>query len=201
MHTKISSIIDNLCKGIVAIKCYVLMYLKFTVYCIVNYLLRILGYRRVYDIETGIDLTSIYYCLTYVKSFGINLDIKYSKLGISRYIDDRYTRYICYDHYLSEIDNIMLSSKKYHDIKKIEIKDNGRLLLDVTKAKNNFYDNGFATSIRDMIKFYLVTSGKNLDILTKSSSIVITREFFDDDQLELVTAHEEIYVLQENPID
>lgn len=134
---------------------YLMMYIRFIFMCTFNNILRLFGYVRVYDIQNGADLTIMYYLLKNVNRLGpgIGIDITYPKLGVCRYVDNRYTRYICYDSKLLEIDHVStyLSAKNYHDIKKIEIvrrsksTDNVVSEIDVTKAKINFFDsNHFA---------------------------------------------------------
>lgn len=125
--------------------------------CMFNTILRTLGYVRVYDIQSGADLTIMYYLLKNVNKFGpgIGIDITYPKLGVCRYVGNRYTKYICYDSKLLEVDVITtsFSAKNYHDIKKIEIitksKNSDKIVrhVDVTKAKVNFFDSNYFAEI------------------------------------------------------
>lgn len=122
----------------------------------INNILRLMGYMRVYDIENDSDLTIVYYLLKNLNkiSQGPEIDITYPKLGVCRYVGDKYKRYICYDAKLLEIDHItiMFSAKKYYDIKKIDIicrnKKNIVQEIDVTNAKSNFYDNNYFSCIK-----------------------------------------------------
>jgi hypothetical protein len=129
---------------------------------VLNNVLKFMGYVRVYDINTGSDLTLLYYLLKYFRKKipEIGLDISYPKLGVCRYVDNRYTRYICYDSKLLDIDHITtcLSAKNYYDIKSIYIikkskKDDIVLSQsDVTKAKKHFYDSTYFAEISAISK-------------------------------------------------
>lgn len=138
---------------------YFMLYIRFMIMSIFNNTLRLMGYVRVYDIQNGSDLTFMYYLLKNVNKLGpgsgIGIDITYPKLGVCRYVDSRYTRYICYDSKILDIDHIStnFSAKNYHDIKKIEIitktKNTEEITseLDVTKSKTNFFDSSHFAEI------------------------------------------------------
>lgn len=127
------------------------MYIKFKIIEFINKILYIMGYIRIYDIQNQNEITLLYFCL---KIMGIylpfKLDISYPKIGVCRYIDNKYIRYICYDCKLTDIDNkyILLSSKKYHNITKIQILSNTReLISDLTNSKLNFYDTNYFSEL------------------------------------------------------
>jgi hypothetical protein len=77
------------------------------------------------------------------------IDVTYPKIGVCRYVDNRYIRYICYNKKLLGIENksLKFSAKHYLDIKKIEMitkdKNNNVTKTDITNAKYNFFDNAY----------------------------------------------------------
>lgn len=173
-----------------------------------NMILKFIGYTRIYDIHNNEDLTLIYHILKLLNRLGVPIDISYPVVGVCRYIDNRYVRYVCYDHQLTESimdfdssDTLRLKSENYHDIVKMEIlikdiNDDEIKRIDVTKAKNNFYDlDRSFTNIFDIVKFYLLTNDSkifaSLPIVNKKT-ILITREKFDDELLEFLKTYDEI---------
>ncbi len=170
---------------------YMIICVKISYFRFYNFVLRILGYTRVYDIETNADLTFLYYALKIFNKYcAFGIDITYRKIGVCKYQDNKYTRFVCYNKHILEIENEKLSSKNYHTIKKIELIGPMKS-INVTDAKNNFYDIESHTDLCDMIKFYKIYSGKKINT---SEKILITREYFDEDLLELITTQEEINV-------
>jgi len=103
------------------IKMYIHIYMTRTI----NYVLRSLGYTRVYDLDSGEDLTIFYHVLKTlpILNLPITFDITYQRLGICTYIDKKYVRYVCYNTKLLSVIKTQndLSSKHYHSIKKIEL--------------------------------------------------------------------------------
>ena len=155
---------------------------------------------------------SVYHILRTLNRLGVLIDISYPVVGVCRYIDNRYVRYICYDQRLTEStfdldasdssDAQRLVSKNYHDVVRMEIlvkdiKDDEIRRIDVTKAKNNFYDLDYSfANIFDIVKFHLLIKNdskvfESLPIVNKKT-ILITREKFDDELLEFVKTHDEI---------
>jgi hypothetical protein len=201
-------------------------YIRSIIILAFNTCLKTIGYVRVYDIQNGVDLTLIYYFLKIknivsqkirIPSIGVNEF--YPMIGVCRYVGSRYTRYICHNMKIQDIDRISVSlsfsAKKYHDIKKIEIitkhknTDDIILVLDVTNAKINFFDTNYSaeipmrdndnetpiriTQMVDIIKFYQ-TMNYEAKINTNSDenrTIRVTLEKFDDDSLEFTTSCEE----------
>ena len=185
---------------------YFVTYVWFVLTKLINDILSILGYVRIYDIKNGVDVT--------INTFN-TLDIRYPLLGVCRYVDNRYTRYIMYDTKISSIRHIhnSFSSHRYHDIKKIQIitksKNTDSVVLDITDAKTNFFDiDDHKTNIVDIIKFYLMTTYNNMinndminndminnDMINNvndvNTIIRVTRENFDDSLLEFITTCEE----------
>jgi len=171
-----------------------------------NFIMRLLGYTRIYDLESGQELTMFYHGIRILSLLKLPLffDITYPCLGICTYSDDRYMRYVCYDtKLLSAVkEKNILSSKHYHSIKKIElinVRDDPEL-IDVTIAKDQLYDVSF-TRPYDVIRFYQIIHNvfKTYDSFDKYvtnniNSIRIHREQFDDDMLEFVTTIEEVYI-------
>lgn len=175
---------------------------------IVNFILRFLGYTRIYDLKSGQELTLFYHGVRIVSLLKLPLtfDITYSCLGVCTYSDDRYMRYVCYDtKLLSAIkEKNSLSSKHYHSIKKIELvliqTQNDSDTIDVTVAKDQLYDVNF-TRPYDVIKFYQIIHNvfETYDLFDEYvthniNSIRIHREQFDDDLVEFVTTIEEVYI-------
>lgn len=183
---------------------YVLTFVGIITMNFINMILRFLGYIRVYDIQFEDDVTFLYYFLKLINQFGLVIDITYPKLGICRYINNKYVRYICYEEKLQSIEKISnnYSSKNYHYIKKIEIifrmndnlESNEIMRIDVTNAKNNLYDlNNDFTDMSDIVRFYKVITGSfKIDPNNNNISIFVTREKFDDNLLEFITTYDEV---------
>jgi hypothetical protein len=169
---------------------YLYTYLFVNFHIIINHILCFLDYVRIYDIEKGIDITIIYYL---IKHLLIIDDMKYSKIGVCKYVNNKYVRYICYDTKLSDIRNIKLCASKYFDIKKIEIKTSDSYKYDITLAKNNFYNtvDHHNIDIRDIVRFYQIIN--NL-YFKNEISICVSKEFFDDDSLEFIKMYDEMYI-------
>lgn len=186
-----------------------------------NLLLRTLGYTRVYDLDTECDITIFYYLIRFLSTINLplKLDITYERLGICTYINGRYMRYICYNTKLLGVikSEKNLSSKNYHTVKKIElipiteniqkkqkgqykhINNNDR--IDITQAKNQLYDVDNFTRPYDMIKFCQIADNvfityDKIDryISNNIKSIIIYREYFDDDLMEFIKTSEEITI-------
>lgn len=154
------------------------MYIYFKILEYIQYILYAIGYIRIYDIEKGDDIT-----------YNYNYNKYYAKIGVCRYLKNKYVRYICYNMKLSDIRYMKLDTlngEKYFDIKKIEINN-----TDITEAKANFYnlDNNYV-DIGDIIKFYQILNNINSTI----SSIKITKETFDDEIMEFITTTETINI-------
>jgi hypothetical protein len=170
----------------------------------VNMILRFIGLVHVYDIENGDNITFVYYILRLLALLNVSIDIVYPKLGICKYINNKYVRYICYDTNLSQInDKLNLLSKNYHDIKRIEllvktnkVTDDKFPRIDVTNAKNNFFDlDNTITDLSDVVKFYLIMKKNTIALpanFERINSIIITRENFNDELLEFITTYTEI---------
>ena len=150
----------------------------------------------------------------------IGLNDCYPILGICRYVNGVYSRYIIYDCHLSEIEkNFNLSAKIYQTIKKIEIvshPDKFRTKnwldlenldldsmetvdseldqiqkIDITSSIKYFYDvNNFVTPQQDIIRFYLISSGDDSN-LKSFDSVITTREIFDEDMRENIVTYEQ----------
>jgi hypothetical protein len=187
------------------------MYIHIYTIRIINYILRIFGYTRVYDLDSGNDLTIIYHIIKIIPHINlpITFDITYQRLGICTYIDEKYVRYVCYNTKLLSIikNSNELSSKKYHSIKKIELipltKDtiNDNNIIDITSAKNQLYDVGNFTRFYDVIRFYQIINNvfATYDTYDKymsenMKSIYIHREYFDENLLEFINSYEEVYI-------
>ena len=68
---------------------------------------------------------------------------------------------------------------------------------DVTSAKNHFHDVENYTRPIDIIEFYHIINGSTYkfnDIKTGRKSIIIQREYFDDNILEFISSREEIKI-------
>jgi len=202
---------------------YLMAYIRSIIILAFNTCLRTIGYVRVYDIQNGVDLTFIYYFLKIINTvsqkiripcFNVNgsypcidIDVKefYPMIGVCRYVGSRYTRYICYNMKIQDIDQISaslsFSAKRYHDIKKIEIvtkhknTDDIISVLDVTNAKMNFFDTNHSNhdNESDIIKFYQTMNyGARINTNPdENRTIRITWEKFEDDSLEFTTSCEE----------
>jgi hypothetical protein len=204
---------------------YVIMRIKIFMIYMRNNFLKYIKYVRVYDITGNKDITRAYYFFLILNKIGFSgNNIHYSKIGICRYVGDKYLRYIVYNCCLHDVDKslIDLISKKYtcgmiefrqshyHTIKKIEIIDaNKKVILDTTNAKNNFYHNNKYIDMNDVIKFYILQYNIRIDFcdtvclifsqdprvaqeVNDDYYINITREYFDDELLEIITTQEEI---------
>jgi hypothetical protein len=160
--------------------------------------LRLMGYTRVYDLETGHDLTVQYHFMKFISQINlpIKFDISYPYVGVCSYVDNRYVRFVKYDCKLSSVvQNISpeknLTMGRYMDIKKIELIKNTET-IDVTDCKINLYDVGGYTRIVDVVKFYATMTGLSID--DEKYSIRIVREKFDQDLLEFITSSEEVFI-------
>lgn len=182
---------------------YILLLLGIVFINFINMILRFFKTICIYDVQNGDDITIIYYFLKLLSFLKINVCIIYPKIGVCRYIDNKYVRYICYDSNLLRISykpkmNLDLIPKNYDDIKKIELiletfEQHKLIKIDVTNAKNNFYDfHNTITNLSDIVKFYLIIEKKSIVMPEKINSIIITRETFNDDLLEFVTTYTEI---------
>lgn len=185
----------------------IIIYVKILFIKLINVLSRVFGFIRVYDIHKNKDITMFFYALKYFLKLKLPVKIDFScpVLGICAYDNGRYVRYICYNKKLSKVGNkrCRISSINYDSIKKIEIieydDDEKEFITDVTAAKNDFNDVNFYTNEYDMIKFHYLYTGESLlntnDTKCKKPKIILlTREFFDNDLLEVITLYEEIYV-------
>lgn len=169
------------------------IYLKLILKYIYNNFFYYMGYTKVYDLENKKDITLLYHINKYIFKKLFTVEYRYSKLGIAKFIDGVYYRFICYDIFLMDIDNInkeMLSSKKFHDIIKITHMDENNIIkYNLTNAKNNFYDINNTSSLNDMIIFYNLSKiSKN--IYKKNDKIKVTREYFNTEILEHIVTHE-----------
>lgn len=180
-----------------------IIYMRVLFLRIVNVLLRVFGYTRVYDIQNGKDITFFYYLLRSVLrlKLPVSVDFVYPILGVCTYNNDCYIRYICYNEKLSAVEKkkkSKMSSNNYESIKKIELLNYdgvSNIKIDVTEAKYNFYDIEYFTDPYDMITFYRLYTGDLLLNPTAKgniSTVLFTREDFDDSLLETVTTYEEI---------
>ena len=171
----------------------IIMYIgyKFEIYK--NYILGTLGYQRMYDIDTGSDLTFIYYALNILSIMGFRnifgFDSVRNRIGICKNTKEKYIRYILYNKRISETkEKPEITLMKYHDIIKIEIKqnkNNDHHPIDITEAKKNYYEakkiNDLNKTERekmsDMINFYLLTKNVKANL---PEEVIVTRKYFDD---------------------
>jgi hypothetical protein len=180
-----------------------IIYMRVLFLRIVNVLLRVFGYTRVYDVQNEKDITFFYYLLRSIHGLKlpVSVDFSYPILGVCTYNNDCYIKYICYNEKLSKVEKIkksIMSSNNYDSIKKIELLNyNGtdNIKIDVTEAKYNFYDIEHFTDPYDMISFYRLYTGDlilNPNVKGNISTVLFTREDFDDSLLETVITYEEI---------
>jgi len=187
------------------------VFLYMYIFCthLINHVLEYFKYVRIYDLETGNDMTLPYHIYKYFgkyKATYIYGSSEYEKLytlGICSYCDDRYIRYIMYstkltDAVLSHDDaKHTITSAKYHDIKKMELLKintdiNEEIIIDVTKAKSGFYDiNNTHTRISDIVKFFRIIKGEYIFDKYTENKIKIQREYYDDDLDDLIVITEE----------
>lgn len=181
---------------------YLLVYTWHLIKNIINYIFNTIGYIRIYDLHSGYELTFIYFLLKIIKKFGYKIKLNYSHVGVCRYVNNRFVRYICYDIKLNNINKNIYeyNSKNYHNIKKIELitkkKNTNKIIsnINVTPAKTNFYDQQnksslIHTTISDVVKFYLLLNSYyfNINILYNNKNdnyIRITKKKFNNDTLE-----------------
>lgn len=176
---------------------------------LINHVFEYFKYVRIYDLNTGKDMTLPYYIYNcfgrkiaeYI--YGELIYEHHYTLGVCSYCDDRYIRYIVYfaklmDVVLSHDDaKKRITSAKYHDIKKIELlkhntKTNENITVDVTKAKSGFYDiSNTHTRISDVVKFFRIIKGEYRFDRYTENRIKIQREYYDDDLDDLIELTEE----------
>lgn len=212
---KILELIKKIQQNTVFICSIIKLYMNIYIMRMINYVLKSLGYTRIYDLDTGDDLTIFYHVIKLLPILRLpcTFDITYQRLGICTYINEKYVRYVCYNTKLLSVIKMQndLSSKHYHSIKKIELiplmQDTGDTLadsvkhIDMTAAKNQLYDVGTFTRPNDVIRFYQIMNNvfgtyDTYDKYTRDNikSILIHREHFDDDLVEFIESCEEVYV-------
>jgi hypothetical protein len=198
------------------------MCIKFKIIELINKLLCIIGYIRIYDIQNQNEITLLYFLLKIIEKYlPFKIDISYSKIGVCKYINNKYVRYICYDCKLTDINNtnIRLSSKIYHNITKIQLLSNTReFIYDLTNSKLNFYDTNYFSELSNKTLHLNKTTNQilnNMDtlpikqtyifdviifylllskknVLKDTNIVILTREYIDDDTFEHQIIHEEI---------
>lgn len=158
---------------------------------IFNLIFRISGYTKVYDLNSGIDITVIYWIVKIFSQMQKNNDMIYSCLGVCTSVNGKYVRYVCYNTGLSKITNFNLSSKKYQNIKKIEIENNSKI-IDVTDSIKNFYDCNNFTRFIEIIRFYKIINKQYFESLQLFGKIkiIIHREYYDPKIKDIIYTQE-----------
>ncbi len=166
------------------------MYSYYTIITCFNYMLWLIGYQRIYDIDTGTELTLIYHLMKIMNYCCLKGNNKYDvvrrRIGICKRRKNKSERYILYNKKITDTkEEIEITMKRNHDIAKIEIDRNGEM-IDITDAKMDYYCvNDIRMTeydkISDMIKFYLLTKNIKREFPV---NVKITRIYFDDELLK-----------------
>lgn len=176
-------ITKNIYRGTTFLYLMIKLYMHVYIMRLINYVLRSMGYTRIYDLDTGDDLTIFYHIIKLLPTLNLPLsfDVTYQRLGICTYINKNYVRYVCYDTKLSNAVKTEkeISSKHYHSVKKIELiylthkdlvsdntsdnisEDSSEDIciskrIDMTASKHQLYDVGNFTRPNDIIRFYQI---------------------------------------------
>lgn len=166
-----------------------------------NYLLWFFGYQRIYDIDTGTELTLMYHLMKIMKYCHLKgnnkFDVVKRRIGICKNTKTQCERYILYNKKITDTkEKVEIAIERYHDVIKIEIDRNGEM-IDVTEAKMNYYcvkngGMGERDKICDMIKFYLLTKRIKIELPVK---VKITRKYFDSALLKHTQTTEVINIM------
>lgn len=157
-----------------------------------NHIMWLIGYQRIYDIDSNRELTPLYCLIKIMDFFGMRgyekNDKVRNKIGIYKMMKYGCERYIMYDKKVSSINyNLKTIRMRYQDIVKIEYEKNGEM-IDITEAKNRYHcierdrDRDKETEnemLHDMIKFHLLILGVKDPVNAN-----IMRKKFDDELLK-----------------